>query len=182
MQKPPMKPLEGQQQPRPGAPTPADSKIASLEEKIAGLEKGLQEMRNSYLLSRADLENYKKRAIKEREEFVQFTSERLLRELLDVKDHLELALDHARSATDIKPLHDGVELTLKQMRQFMEKFGVAEIQATGERFDPNFHEAIHEEAVEGEGGRVVREHQKGYLFNGRLLRPARVIVSKEKNQ
>lgn len=178
MQKPPFK------SPEPPVPSPtnvADRKIADLEGRIKELEKSLQEMNNGYLLARADLENYKKRALREREETVRFTSERLLRELLEVKDHLELALDHAKGATDIKPLHDGVELTLKQVQQFMEKFGVSELKATGERFDPNFHEAIHEEIVEGSGGQVVREHQKGYLYNGRLLRPARVVVSKEKN-
>lgn len=174
MQKPPTKSVEP-------APSVADQKIAALEARIKDLEKGLDEIKRSYFLARADLENYKRRAVKERDEFIQMASERLLRELLDVKDHLELALNHAKEATDIKPLHDGVELTLKQMQQFMEKFGVAEMRAVGERFDPAFHEAIHEEVVPGEGGRVIREHQKGYLFNGRLLRPARVVVSKEEN-
>ncbi|MBI2083433.1 MAG: nucleotide exchange factor GrpE [Deltaproteobacteria bacterium] len=173
MQKPPANPVM--------PPTAADQKISNLEGRIKELEKSLQEMKGSYLLARADLDNYKKRAVKERDEFVQFMSERLLRELLDVKDHLELALDHAKGATNIKTLHDGVELTLKQMQQFMEKFGVSELSAIGQKFDPNFHEAIHEEVVDGEGGKVIQEHQKGYLFNGRLLRPARVVVSKEKN-
>ena len=181
MQKPPSKQTEGTAQHRAAGPTPADPKNIILEEKIAQLEKSLQEMKNNYLLSRADLDNYKKRVVKEREELMQYTCEKLLRELLDVKDHLELALDHAKGATDIKPLHDGVDLTLKQMQQFMEKSGVAEIRSLGETFDPNFHEAIHEELVDGEAGKVVLEHQKGYLFNGRLLRPARVVVSKARS-
>ena len=92
-----------------------------------------------------------------------------------------MALDHAKGAADVKPLHDGVTLTLKQLGNFLEKFGVTEIQSLGEPFDPAFHEAIQQqESAECEPGTVVQEHQKGYLINGRLLRAARVAVAKEK--
>ncbi len=152
------------------------------EKKIAELEKSFADMKNNFLRAVADLENYKRRAIKEREEVVAATNERLLRELLEVKDHLELAVNHSHGATDVKPLHDGVTLTLKQMQQFMEKAGVTELASLGEPFNPAYHEAIHEEESEMfKPGCVVKEYQKGYLFNGRLLRAARVAVAREKS-
>jgi len=164
-----------------GSEEAQDKKIADLEARIGELEGLVEEMKKKYLLTYADLENYKKRAAKERQELVQMTSENLLRELLDVKDHLERALEHAKEATDIKPLWDGVELTLNQMRQYLEKFGVSEIQSLGEPFDPARHEAVQEkEGGDFQPGAVVEEYQKGYSYQGRLLRPARVAVAKEK--
>lgn len=156
------------------APPKAVDQVAELEAKVRELE-------DKYVRTYADFENYRKRAAREREEIVQFASERLLRELLEVKDHLELAIDHAEGATDVKPLQEGVDLTLKQLATFLEKFGVQEMTSLGEAFDPALHEAVHqEESQEAPPGTVVHEFQKGYLVNGRLLRPARVTVSKEK--
>ena len=145
------------------------------------LEKKGDEQKNNYFRAVADLDNYKKRALRERQELVVATTEGLLRELLDVKDHLELAIDHAKEAADVKSLHEGVTLTLKQMGQFLEKFGVTELKARGAKFDPAFHEAVLQEpSAEFQPGAVIREFQKGYLYQGRLLRPARVAVSQEK--
>jgi molecular chaperone GrpE len=142
------------------------------------LKTKLKEMEDKYLRTYADLENYRKRVAREKEEIAQATSERLLRELLDVKDHLELALAHSHELQEVKGLQEGVHLTLKQMVKFLEKFGVQELPALGEMFDPSFHEAIHqEESAEYKPGSVVHVYQKGYLFNGRLLRPARVTVA-----
>lgn len=159
----------------------AERKIAELETRLKEFEGQAAEMRDKYLRTYADFENYKKRALKDREELVVATSERLLRELLEVKDHLELAIDHSKGTTDIKTLHDGVTLTLKQLSQFLEKFGVKEFHSLGKKFDPSYHEAVHEEeSLESEVGSIVKEYQKGYLYLGRLLRPARVAVAKER--
>ncbi len=149
------------------------------------LEKKVKELEDKYLRTYADFENYRKRATKEKEEFARLTTEKLLKELLEVKDHLELALehskDHTKAAEDVKSLREGVQLTLKQLGKFLEKFGVTEIRPLGESFNPAFHEAIHEEeSVEHKPGTCVHVYQKGYLFEGRLLRAARVTVSKEK--
>lgn len=161
--------------------TAAEQKIAQLEEQIKELEANLGQSRDNYLRAVADLDNYKKRMVREREELIQFTTERLLRELLDVKDHLELAIDHSKEAADIKSLRDGVTLTLRQLGQFLEKFGVTELSTLGEKFDPAFHEAVHEEeGGDFQPGSVVKEYQRGYLYQGRLLRAARVAVAKVK--
>lgn len=148
---------------------------------IRELEQKLKEIEDKYLRACADLENYKKRVQKEKEELTLLTSEKLLRELLEVKDHLELALSHSQHSqevSEVKGLREGVTLTLKQLGKFLEKFGVKEIHALGENFDPAFHEAVHqEESVEYKPGTVVRVFQKGYLFHGRLLRAARVTVA-----
>lgn len=155
--------------------------VPSARPAVIDLEAKVKELEDKYLRTYADFENYRKRAAKEKEELIQFASERLLRELLDVKDHLEKALEHATEALNIKPLREGVQLTLKQLVQFLEKFGVQELSALGEVFDPAKHEAVHqEESVEFKSGTVVHEYQKGYLVNGRLLRPARVAVAKGK--
>lgn len=151
--------------------------------RIGELEAKLRETEDKYLRAYADFENYKKRVLKEKEELALYTSEKLLRELLEVKDHLELALSHAREAADVKGLREGVTLTLKQLGKFLEKFGVKEIQPLGEPFDPAFHEAIHqEESAEYKPGTVVHVYQKGYLFHERLLRAARVTVAAPKHR
>jgi molecular chaperone GrpE len=151
------------------------------EVRLQELEQKIKETEDRYLRACADLENYKKRAAKEREELIRVTSEKLLRELLEVKDHLELALSHSKESADVKGLREGVTLTLKQLAKFLEKFGVKEIEAAGENFNPALHEAIgEEESVEYRPGTVVRVFQKGYLFHGKLLRAARVTVAKGK--
>ncbi|HSA58369.1 MAG TPA: nucleotide exchange factor GrpE [bacterium] len=154
----------------------------------SALEAKVKELEGKYLRTYADFENYRKRVAKEKEEVRQATSEHLLRELLDVKDHLELALSHSnetQASPEFKTLRDGVQLTLKHLQHFLKKCGVEEVRALGEPFNPAFHEAIQqEESLEYAPGSVVRVYQKGYLLNGRLLRAARVTVasasSKEK--
>lgn len=150
--------------------------------RLGDLEEKLKAEQDKYLRTYADFENYRKRVAKEKEELSILTSERLLRELLEVKDHLEMALDHAKDTAEVKSLRDGVELTLKQMGRFLEKFGVKEMDALGQDFNPSYHEAVHqEESIEYKPGSVVQVYQKGYLFRDRLLRPARVSVAKEKS-
>jgi len=157
------------------------------EEEVSSpsaLETKVKELEEKYLRTYADFENYRKRVAKEKEEVRQSTSELLLRELLEVKDHLELALSHSnetQTSPEFKTLRDGVQLTLKQLQNFLKKFAVEEVHPLGEPFNPAFHEAVQqEESLVYAPGSVVRVYQKGYLMNGRLLRPARVAVSKEK--
>lgn len=145
------------------------------------LEAKVKELEEKYLRTYADFENYRKRVAKEKEEVRQATSELLLRELLEVKDHLELAISHSnetKASPEFKTLRDGVQLTLKQLENFLKKFGVEEINPLGDPFNPAFHEAIQqEESRDYAPGSVVRVYQKGYLLNGRLLRAARVTVA-----
>lgn len=162
------------------APSPAGPAPAETGEKDPAQK--LKEMEDKYLRTYADLENFRKRAAKEKEDLVVHNSEKLLRELLEVKDHLELALSHSHELPETKGLREGVNLTLKQLVKFLEKFDVKEVHALGEPFDPAFHEAIHqEESAEYKPGTVVHVYQKGYLFRERLLRAARVTVAAAKS-
>lgn len=157
------------------------AQVATPDEELS---KRLAETEDKYLRLYAEFENHKKRMAKDREEIRLGSQERLLRELLEVKDHLELALDHAKQATgtgQTEGLKEGVSLTLRQMNQFLEKTGVVELKSLGKVFDPAQHEAIGQTESDSPAGTVVQEFQKGYLFYDRLLRPARVMVSKEKS-
>lgn len=146
----------------------------------------LKAMEDKFLRTYADFENYRKRVAKEKEEARQSTAEILLREMLEVKDHLELALSHAKESQgspEFKSLREGVDLTLKQLQNFLKKNGVEEVKALGEPFNPAVHEAIQQEASrEYAPGSVVRVYQKGYILNGRLLRAARVAVASESKE
>ncbi len=133
-----------------------------------------------FLRACADLENYKKRTAKETARTIEYANETLLKELLPVIDNLERALDHAGNERGFESLKEGVRLTLEQMRAVLKKFGLSEIKALGERFDPEKHHCISHEEKEGcPPGTVIKEFQKGYLYKDRLLRPALVAVSKE---
>ena len=143
-----------------------DAKIKSLEDRILYLQ--------------ADFENFKKMKIKERQDTLKFGNETLIKELLPVLDNLELALKHSESTEDYKGIHDGVKLILNEFMKALEKSGVKPVEAVGQKFDPNFHEALfQEENEEMEPDTVVSELQRGYLLNDRLIRASRVGVSKK---
>jgi molecular chaperone GrpE len=124
----------------------------------------------------ADFENYKKRAAREREEYVRLANERLLKELLPVLDDLERALVAAEQHEEAQ-LEDGVRLVHKALQSLLERNGVSEIAADG-KFDPHVHEALLTQPAEDkEQGDVVDVLQKGYKLGDRVVRPARVIVA-----
>lgn len=133
-----------------------------------------------YLRARADLDNYRKRAQREKEDLSRFGNENLLRELLPVLDNLERALDHARQGDDSNgSLLQGVEMTLSQLRKALEKFGAVAFTSIGASFDPARHEAMgQQESADQAPNTVIQELQKGYMLNDRLLRPAMVMISK----
>ena len=137
-----------------------------------------------YLRARADLENYRRRAQKDKEDLAKFANENLLRELLPVLDNLSRALEHARSeGADDGALTEGVEMTLGQFRKTLEQFGVTPVDALEKPFDPNCHEAMGQvESADHPPNTVVQEMQQGYYLNQRLLRPSLVMVSKAPSQ
>jgi molecular chaperone GrpE len=153
--------------------------IAELE---AALNKAKEEARENYdrlLRATADLENYKKRVAKEKSDLIRYGNGELLKALLPVIDNLERALGHANAEGNQEGIRGGVEMTLQQFLQILQRFGVTPISAEGERFDPTRHEAIMEQATGDHApGHVVSELEKGYLLNDRLIRPAKVIVAK----
>lgn len=151
----------------------------SCEEELAAARAAAEKNRDLYLRSQADLENYRKRVQREKEDLSRFANEAILREILPPIDNLERALAHAGSEQSNDGLMQGLELTLGQFKKVLEKFGVTPIKAVGEPFSPAFHEAIGQvESSAQPPNTVVQEFQKGYLLNDRLLRPAMVMVAK----
>lgn len=161
-------------------PEAAAPEQLSVEDALAASQAEVQKNWDLYLRARADLENYRKRSQREKEELARFANDNLLREILPVMDNLERALDHARQgAADNSGLVQGVEMTLNQFQRVLEKFGVTPIASLGVQFDPARHEALGQlESADQAPNTIVQELQKGYLLNDRLLRPAMVMVAK----
>ena len=159
------------------APVPDAERIKELEEALGA--KGLEAANNwdKYLRERADLENYRKRVQKEKEEILKYGNESFVLEILPALDNLERAVAHAGEGAS--PVIDGVKITLSMLLSTLKKFGVAPLQIpAGAPFDPAFHQAMGQvPTLEQEPNTVVAELQKGYLLNERLLRPAMVTVA-----
>jgi molecular chaperone GrpE len=126
----------------------------------------------------AEFENYKKRVQKENSDLIKFGNESLLKALLPILDNLERAIDHGKKMNENGPLLQVVEIILRQFLTILERFGVKPVAAMGESFDPEKHEAVSLAESDQEPNRVISELEKGYLFHERLLRPAKVLVSK----
>lgn len=135
------------------------------------------ELKDRALRAAADLENYRKRALRDRDEFQKFAIEGLLRDLLPVADNVDQAVLHLASS-DLPTVRTGVEMTYKSFLDVLKKKGVTPFTSTGEPFDPNMHEAVQMVAsTEVPAGRVVSEVRRGYMIHDRLLRAAMVVVS-----
>ena len=141
----------------------------------------LEETKKRLVYLAAEFDNYRKRAGREKDTLVAFGNERLLRVVLPFLDNLELAMSQAAGRESDEGLLAGVRLTYDQFLSELRKFGLEQICAEGEMFDPNLHEAIAQVEAEGQpGGTVLSEARKGYLLNGRLLRPAQVVVAQDR--
>jgi molecular chaperone GrpE len=152
----------------------SDELQGALEEK----EESFKELNNKYLYLQAEFENFKKIKTKEKHDLLKFSNEALIKELIPVIDNLERAIEHAGKTEDAKGIVGGVQITLNEFLKVLERSGVERVDAVGKKFDPNLHEALfQEEKEEMEPDTVISELQKGYILNGRLLRPARVSVS-----
>jgi len=153
----------------------ADDRVDALEAALAEAREEAADLRDQLLRRAAELDNYRKRTARETERIRQTAAERLLRDLLPVLDHIDLALEHADSDSG---LAEGVEMVAKQFREVVERHGMTPVPALGEPFDPNVHEALTQrEDGSVPAHTVVEVYQKGYMLGGRLLRPAKVIVS-----
>ena len=136
------------------------------------------QLRTRFAYLAAEFDNYRKRAAREKDAVVAYGNERLLRAILPFLDNLERAISQAGASESAEPLIEGVRLTYEHFLAELRKFGLTQIAAEGEMFDPNLHEAIAMVAWEGKPeGTVLAENRKGYLLNGRLLRPAQVTVA-----
>jgi molecular chaperone GrpE len=156
-----------------------ENEVEELKKRLEEKEKEAKENYDRLLRTAADFENYKKRAAREKEDWTKFANEDLLKAILPFVDNLERAVDHAEKVVDTGVLIEGVRLTLQQILQALNKFGVSPFESVGKPFDPAMHEAmVVVETDKHEPNQVVEEFQKGYLLNDRLLRPATVSVSK----
>jgi len=135
--------------------------------------------RDLALRTAADFDNFRKRAVREKEDAIRYANSNLLEQLLPVLDSFELGLDAARSAPDASAILQGLDMVSRQFREFLSACGVEEIKTDGAEFDPNFMEAVgHEADGNIPEGRVLRQARRGYKLRDRLLRPASVFVSK----
>ena len=163
-----------------------DKTRQELLKKIKEIEEESEKNYNLYTRTYAEMENIKKSGKKEREDLAKYANESLIKDILPVIDNLEKAISHAKEGSTSSGLLEGVELTLDLMKKTLKKTGIKEIVAEGKLFDPNFHEAIlQQEDNETKPGHIIKEFQKGYLLNGRLIRPSMVIVAqgnKEKKE
>ena len=147
---------------------PTRQEAEQLEEK--------QEVADDRLLRlAADFENYKKRAARERDEYVTHANERLVKELLPILDDLERALVAASEHEEAR-LEEGVRLVHRSLAELLGRHGVREIDTAG-MFDPHVHEALLSQPSEAEEGSIIEVVQKGYLLGDRVVRPARVVVA-----
>jgi len=161
------------------SPQAADTDESIEEDPQALLQAKADENWDKYLRAAAELENVRKRASRDVDNARKFAVERFAAEMLAVRDSLELGLQ-ADTKADAEQLTAGSEATLKLLSTSMERFGVVEVDPQGEPFDPELHEAITmQPSGDVEPGTVLTVFQKGYTLNGRLLRPARVVVAQE---
>ncbi|MFB3062831.1 MAG: nucleotide exchange factor GrpE [Candidatus Binatia bacterium] len=155
------------------------SEIEKLRQDLAAKELEAKKNYDLYLRQVADLENFKKRVAREKEEAIRYGNEALVKDLLPVLDNLERAVEHAELGGNGKPLLAGIELVLKGFLEVLEKHGVTQISAKGEPFNPQKHEAFAQvESTDHEPNTVVEELHKGYFMADRLLRPSLVSVAK----
>jgi molecular chaperone GrpE len=142
------------------------------------LQADLERFRDLALRSQADFDNYRKRSSREKEDAVKYANSSLLERLIPIIDNFELGLAAAAGAEN-SPILAGMSMVGKQLNDFLAEFGVTAIDATGQTFDPNLHEAIaHEHDPKVPEGKVIRQVRKGFKLKDRLLRPANVIVSR----
>lgn len=153
--------------------------IADLRKQLEAKELEAKNSYERYLRQAAELDNFKKRTGREREEAIRFANEALIKDLLPVVDNLERAVAHASGGGNGNPLVEGVEMVLKGLLDVLMKHGVVQITALGQLFDPSKHEAMAQvESDAHEPNSIVDELHKGYMLCDRLLRPALVSVAK----
>ncbi len=155
------------------------SEIEKLHQDLAAKELEAKKNYDLYLRQVADLENFKKRVAREKEEAIRYGNEALVKDLLPILDNMERAVEHAELGGNGKPLLAGIEMVLKGFLEVLEKHGVTQISAKGEPFNPQKHEAFAQvESTDHEPNTVVAELHKGYFMADRLLRPSLVSVAK----
>ena len=157
-----------------------ETELERLKAELDKKTKEAQEFNDKYLRTYAELENFKKRAIKEKSDWIKYANEDLLKEFLTVQDNLSRAKDHGNSSTELSQWLEGVSLTIKQFEDILARYGVKPMKALGTPFDPSVHQAMSQMESDKDEGIVIDEFQKGYYLHDRVLRPALVVVAKKK--
>ena len=159
------------------------NKILLTAEEFKALEdkaKKCDEYFDRLLRLQADFDNYKKRLEKERIEFIKFANEEIIAEILQILDDFERAVEAGKIKHDFEVLYKGIEMIYNDFKEFLKQKGLKEIEAEGKLFNPNEHEAMmQEETDKHPEDYIVEEFQKGYTFNGRVIRPSKVKVAKK---
>lgn len=152
--------------------------IEELQEQLKKKDEELAQQKNDFLREKADLENFRKRLIKDKEDAIRFANERLLKELVQISDNLDRAMNAPNAS--LESLREGVEMIQKQFNTFLANHKVEAIEAMGKPFDPNLHEVMTQlESEEHDENTVMQEYSKGYTLNGRILRSAKVVTAKK---
>ncbi|CAN5585333.1 nucleotide exchange factor GrpE [soil metagenome] len=148
-------------------------------DEVETLKSEVATLKDAVLRARAEMDNYRKRMAREKEEAIRYSNVALLESLIPIVDNFELGLEAAKNATDASGIVMGLGMVRKQLEDFLRSHGVETLDATGQPFDPNLHEAVgHEAHAEVEEGKVISQLRKGYKLKDRLIRPATVVVSK----
>jgi molecular chaperone GrpE len=155
-------------------------KVEKLEESLESAEEEIRELNDKYLRKQADFDNFRKRMLREKEDSIKFANKALLLDIIKVIDDFERALQSSEDSEDFKAFHSGIELIEKQMISMLEtNWGLKRFDSTGEPFDPERHEALMmEESEDYDTQTVVEDFMKGYILHDRVIRHAKVKVSK----
>jgi molecular chaperone GrpE len=152
---------------------------SDLEKELEQMKREAADNYDKYLRAAAEMENYKKRAAREKADAINYGNETLIRDILPIVDSLERALDHSSNSKDFDSFVEGLNLIYDKLLGVLEKNGVEKIDAVGKDFDPHFHEAVLQvKSADVDDNKVVEKFENGYLLNDRLLRPVKVSVSK----
>lgn len=169
-----------------GAAAPESGAAEDLRARLEAKEKEAAENYDRYLRAVAEMDNYRKRAARDKEDAIKYGNEKLIKDILPILDSLDRALHQASDLSarnNFEAFQQGLELIHSQILGCLERHGVEKIAAKGEEFDPEKHQALMQvETPDMETNRVVDEYERGYTLHGRLLRPSKVSVSKNVSQ
>jgi len=155
------------------------AELETLSEELDRVQAEMEDTKDKFLRGLADFDNYRKRVGRERAQLTKCANEDLIKQLLDVVDNIERALSAASDSDDPEGFKKGIELIYEHLKGILTKEGLCPIVCLGEPFDPNYHEAVMALEKEGhESDKVVEEIQRGYMLDGRVIRPSKVVVSK----
>jgi molecular chaperone GrpE len=161
----------------------AAEEAAQIEPVVLDAKKDEVDFKAKYFYVAAEMDNYRKRMEREKENLVKYGNERVLSDLLQVVDNFERTIDMLKPDQDgkVKNIVVGLDMVKKQFIDSLSKHGLTPVDTIGKDFDPNFHEALAQEYAEGKRpNEIIKEFQKGYTLNGRLIRAAKVVVASDK--